>query len=138
MKRQVTLFNLNLALFGMLWGVATGLGLQWTLGMINVSFLWIFGVPVTYYCALVRGGGLTSVWTWINFPYIGMNISLIAIFVCADWNRVRTKIQGRNKLEVSMDLEGQRRRSTQLVETEAEALLDCPRKEHRYGTGTSS
>ena len=35
----VSFFNFNVALFGILCGVATGLGQQWTLGTIN--FLWL-------------------------------------------------------------------------------------------------
>lgn len=90
---KVCLFNFNVAIFAIFAGVATGLGMQWTLGAVNFFFLWIFGIPVTYHFALVKGGGLDSAWTWINAPYACMNIALIAIFVTKDWYAVQTKIR---------------------------------------------
>ena len=66
---------------------------QWGLGAVNFTFLWIFGIPVTYHFALVKGGGLDSAWTWINVPYAMMNLTLIAIFVTKDWHAVQAKIR---------------------------------------------
>jgi hypothetical protein len=136
---KVALFNWNVGLFALLNGIATGLGMQWTMGAINVFFLWIFGVPVTYYSALVRGGGLASVWTWINAPYACMNVSLIVIFIVMDWQKVQTKIQDREEVEASIDFEVQRR-TINGVEKETVGLLNggnasAPRRYDYGGAG---
>ena len=90
---QVSWYNLNLALFGILAGVASGLGKQWDLGFINTFFLMIFGLPVIYYTTIIReGGGLDDVWFWMNICYAGINGSLIAVFVSADWYKIRDEI----------------------------------------------
>lgn len=89
---NVCLFNFVVAIFDVLWGIATGLGKQWSLGIINFVSLWIFGLPVIYYFAVIRGGGLQAVWAWINVPYMGMNICLILLFVFVDWYKVQEMI----------------------------------------------
>jgi len=50
---KVVLFNVNCGIFGIFEGVATGLGQQWTLGIINFVFLWIIGFPIIYYKAII-------------------------------------------------------------------------------------
>lgn len=135
---KVALFNLNVALFGLLWGTATGLGMQWTLGAINIFFLWVFGVPVTYYTALVHGGGLGSVWTWINAPYTCMNLSLIVIFMFKDWQKVQAKIRERDEDETptSVDFEAQQKRANGVLENERLGLLNGGKNKNpmdRYG-----
>jgi Na+-driven multidrug efflux pump len=98
---KVCTFNFNVSIFALLCGVATGLGMQWTLGAVNFFFLWIFGIPVTYYFALLRGGGLDAAWTWIDVPYACMHLSLLVIFVTADWHKEKDKIQERNVADPS-------------------------------------
>jgi len=90
---KVCFFNLNIVIFAIFTGVATGLGIQWTLGAVNFFFLWCFGIPITYHFAIVRGGGLNAAWTWINAPYTCMNITLVAIFCTKDWYMVHQKIR---------------------------------------------
>jgi hypothetical protein len=106
--------------------------MQWTLGAINVFFLWVFGVPVTYYTALVRGGGVSSVWTWINAPYTCMNLSLIAIFIMTDWQKVQRKIQDGGQAEANIDFEAQQKRANG-VENETLELLNGGNRADRYG-----
>lgn len=79
-------------------GVATGLGMQWTLGVVTFVFLWIFGLPAVYFFAVVRNGGISSAWTWVYPPYIIMNIVLIVTFVCADWYGISAAIRKREGL----------------------------------------
>jgi hypothetical protein len=75
-----------------LWGISTGLGKQWSLGIINFVCLWVFVLPVMYYFAIIRGGGLQAVWTWINILYMAMIISLILLFLFVDWCKVQEMI----------------------------------------------
>ena len=97
---KVVVFNIEISLFAILTGVATGLGMQWTLGWVNLFWLWIFGLPAVYYFAVLRDGGLDSAWTWINFPYIGMSLTLISLFAFkADWDRIAEEIQDREGLD---------------------------------------
>jgi MATE family multidrug resistance protein len=98
---KVCIFNMSVALFGILAGVATGLGMQWTLAFINIFWLWLFGLPAIYYFAVIQEGGLEAAWTWINFPYAGMNVCLIAAFVTSNWQGVASKIADKEtKLEI--------------------------------------
>eukprot|EP00797_Seminavis_robusta_P022883 Sro36_g022690.1 Uncharacterized transporter C323.07c (327) ;mRNA; r:16697-17677 len=89
---KVALFSFNVAVFALFSGVATGLGMQWSLGAVNFFFLWVFGVPVTYHATITMGGGLEAAWMWINVPYLLMNVSLFGIFVTTDWYKIQEKI----------------------------------------------
>mmetsp|Transcript_21607 Transcript_21607/g.60145 ORF Transcript_21607/g.60145 Transcript_21607/m.60145 type:complete len:509 (-) Transcript_21607:64-1590(-) len=80
-------------------GIANGLGLQWTLGAINFFFLWVIGLPVTYYETIVRGQGLSATWTWIVVPYFGILVSLFAAFMRKDWDAFSLEIQQREGME---------------------------------------
>jgi hypothetical protein len=115
-------------MFALLWGVATGLGMQWTLAAINLVFLWAFGIPVTYYLALVKNGGLAMVWTLINAPYLCMNISLIILFLLSDWGKVQAKIRERDEIEATSELEAHAknaRNMTLQVETQSLIPIQC-------------
>lgn len=109
--------------------------MQWTLGAINFFFLWIFGIPVTYYFALVRGGGLASVWTWINVPYTCMNIGLIIIFIMADWQDVHKKINEREEKCAALDVETQlgHDKQSDTLSLETQELLTADVKMNSYG-----
>eukprot|EP00533_Pseudo-nitzschia_delicatissima_P009088 CAMPEP_0116112390 /NCGR_PEP_ID=MMETSP0327-20121206/18952_1 /TAXON_ID=44447 /ORGANISM="Pseudo-nitzschia delicatissima, Strain B596" /LENGTH=151 /DNA_ID=CAMNT_0003605683 /DNA_START=490 /DNA_END=941 /DNA_ORIENTATION=- len=89
---KVSLFNFNVAIFGILVGIATGLGKQWPLGVINFVFLWLFGLPMIYYTAVVQDQGLDAAWYWMNIPYLCMNVTLGILFVFTDWNEVQEQI----------------------------------------------
>eukprot|EP00980_Cylindrotheca_fusiformis_P004414 scaffold942_cov108-Cylindrotheca_fusiformis.AAC.1 len=89
---KVCIFNEIVALFEILAGLANGLGMQWTLGSVNAIWLWLFGLPAIYYCAVTLGGGLDAAWTWINFPYLGMCLSLIIGFFRTKWENIADKI----------------------------------------------
>ncbi|OEU12870.1 hypothetical protein FRACYDRAFT_219514, partial [Fragilariopsis cylindrus CCMP1102] len=89
---KVALFNFNIAIFAILAGIATGLGKQWLLGIINFIFLWIFGLPIIYYKSIVCDGGLNAVWYWMNIPYLGMNITLCILFSYLDWYKIQKQI----------------------------------------------
>ncbi|KAG7343937.1 MATE efflux family protein [Nitzschia inconspicua] len=91
---KVCLFNFNVAIFGILCGIATGLAKQWTLGVINLFFLWLFpGIPMIYYTTIILKQGLDAAWTWINVPYICMNLCLVVLFLCTDWHAVQQQIK---------------------------------------------
>jgi ABC-type uncharacterized transport system YnjBCD permease subunit len=89
----VCLFNFNVAIFGILCGVATGLAKQWSLGAINLFFSWIFpGLPMIYYTTIILHQGLDAAWTWINVPYMCMNMCLVVLFLFTDWHAVQERI----------------------------------------------
>jgi len=100
---KVCIFNIEVAVFGALCGVANGLGMQWTLAGANIFWLWVVGLPVIYYMAYLREGGLDCAWSWINFPYVGMNCCLIAAYAMADWQKVADKIREEEEDNVSID-----------------------------------
>ena len=58
---KVTLFNINISIFTVLAGIATGLDQQWTLRIINFVFFWVIGLPTIYYKAVLLNGNLNDV-----------------------------------------------------------------------------
>ena len=104
---KVVVFFFVLTIFGISMGIATGLGMQWTLGIVNLVFTWIIGLPAICYFALLRGGGLESVWTWECIPYIFMNAVLVVAFCLADWHAISVAIRKREGIsdtdEISAD-----------------------------------
>ena len=88
----VSLFNLNCAMFGIMAGISSGLGKQWVLGTINAFWLWVFGMPIIYYTTSRDGGGLEDAWFWMNVAYVGINASLICVFVTTDWYQLQRDI----------------------------------------------
>lgn len=96
---DVTMYMLNLFIFGVNMGIITGLGMQWTLAAITIFFLWIIGLPVAYYMAILKGGGLTVAWKCCWPIYGVMNIILMAIFMGRDWDEVSQKVRIREGLE---------------------------------------
>mmetsp|Transcript_14215 Transcript_14215/g.34521 ORF Transcript_14215/g.34521 Transcript_14215/m.34521 type:complete len:506 (+) Transcript_14215:37-1554(+) len=90
---KVCIFNVSVAIFGILSGVANGLGMQWTLAGVNIFWLWVVGLPAIYYMAYVREGGVESAWNWINYPYVGMNSCLIASYAMTNWYQIAHRIQ---------------------------------------------
>jgi Na+-driven multidrug efflux pump len=101
---KVCIFNQSVALFEILCGVANGLGIQWTLGGVNFFWLWLFGLPAIYHVAVTRGGGLEAAWTWINYPYFGMHVCLIAAFVKESWRDVADNINDKEGIDPSTEL----------------------------------
>jgi MATE family multidrug resistance protein len=92
---KVVVYFFVLAVFGINMGIATGLGMQWTLGIVTLIFLWIVGLPAIYYFALLRGGGLETAWTLIYPPYIFINAVLVVAFCLADWHAIGAAIRKR-------------------------------------------
>ena len=93
---NVSLFNFNVAIFAIFAGIATGLGKQWLLGMINFGYLWLVGFPIIYYHAIYLDEGLTAVWYWMNVPYLLMNMTLAVCFVGLDWYHIQHQIITKN------------------------------------------
>jgi MATE family multidrug resistance protein len=99
---KVVVYFFVLAIYGVIIGIATGLGMQWTLGVVTFVFLWVFGLPAVYFFALIRGGGLGAAWTWVYPPYIVMNVVMIAAFLRADWHAISANIRKREGLTDSI------------------------------------
>ena len=91
----MVLYFFVLAIFGIIMGVSTGLGMQWTLGVVTFIFLWVFGLPAVYFFAVYRDGGLSAAWTWVYPPYIAMDIVLIIAFMRADWYAIGAAVRKR-------------------------------------------
>jgi hypothetical protein len=79
-------------MFGINLGIATGLGMQWTLGIVTVVFLWVLGFPLAWYSAQrsmrqpheseenVGVDALLAAWQWVNPPYVAINATLVIWF----------------------------------------------------------
>jgi MATE family multidrug resistance protein len=102
---KVTVYNFSIGAFGINCGVATALGMQWTLGVVNTFFLWVIGLPALYYYTIVRGGGVDAAWALIYPPYILINIVLMMAFYLADWRKIQTDIRKREGVEELMQME---------------------------------
>jgi len=88
---KVSIFNFSMSIFGTFSGIATGLGMQWPLGIINFVFLFLFGLPVIYYTSVVLDQGLNAAWFWMNIAYLGMNVTFTFLFIFADWRAIQKK-----------------------------------------------
>ena len=129
---KVSFYNLNIALFGILAGISNGLGKQWDLGMINVFFLWVFGMPIIYYTTIIKeNGGLQDAWLWMNIAYIGINGTLIVVFCTADWYKIQEKILSRSSSSNGDGGDGNKNEtrdfSMQLTTNETTSLLNIPK-----------
>jgi hypothetical protein len=110
---KVCVYFFNLAMFGITMGTATGLGMQWTLGLVTIIFLWVMGFPAAYYFSVVRGGGLEVAWTWIVPPYMCINVTLIVNFLLKDWDKLANEILKREGIiRHEIDIEEARTHST--------------------------
>ena len=103
---DVCWFNFILSFFGINMGIATGLGMQWTLGWVTVVFMWILGLPATYYFAVVKGWGVAAAWKTIWSPYLGINVVLMVAFLWKDWDALSESIRLREGMEKKSELEG--------------------------------
>ncbi|HSH01113.1 MAG TPA: MATE family efflux transporter, partial [Anaerolineae bacterium] len=90
---SVCVYTWVLVLFGVNTGIATGLGMQMTLGVLTLAFLWCVGLPASYYFALVQGQGLPAVWIWITPPYFLINALLWLRFYTKDWEELATLVR---------------------------------------------
>jgi MATE family multidrug resistance protein len=90
---KVCFYFWNLSIFGIIMGIATGLGMQWTLGIVTIVFLWVFGLPASYYGAVVLEGGINAAWEWTWPPYFGINLVMLIAFVLKDWDAVAASIR---------------------------------------------
>ncbi|KAL3930027.1 MAG: hypothetical protein SGBAC_011949 [Bacillariaceae sp.] len=100
---KLCMFSQICSVFAVFEGIATGLGMQWTLACINFVWLWVFGLPTLYYVAIVRGGGLEAAWSCINIPYAGMDISLLILFLYVNWEKFAEQLRVKNKSKDSSD-----------------------------------
>jgi len=96
---DVCVYFFVLSFFGVTTGVSIGLGMQWTLGIVTLVSLWCFGLPASYYFAVIRGGGLEAAWRYIWPPYIAINGYMIIAFVTKDWDGISAMIRIREGLE---------------------------------------
>lgn len=96
---HVCLYFFLLSFFGIINGLCIGLGMQWTLGIITLISLWCFGLPASYYFAVIQNGGLEAAWVFIWPPYLIIDIyMLFSAFIVADWDQISTTIRIREGL----------------------------------------
>jgi multidrug resistance protein, MATE family len=96
---QVVIYSWSLSMFAVCMGIASGLGMQWTLGVITFICLWIVGLPAVWYFAIYREGGIQVVWNCVFPPYLIMDIILIYRFYVADWDAISHEIRIRECIE---------------------------------------
>ena len=92
---KLCLYVFLLSLYAMCIGIATGLGMQWTLGAVTFAALWLLGFPTAWYFGVIKAASLTVVWTYIYPPYIVMNIILVVCFTLTDWEPIAASIRNR-------------------------------------------
>jgi hypothetical protein len=50
-------------------------------------------MPIIYYTTIVKeDGSLNDAWYWMNISYMGINATLILVFVCSDWYKIQDQI----------------------------------------------
>jgi MATE family multidrug resistance protein len=95
---HVCIFQFGLCIFAINMGLTTGLGMQWTLGLVTIFFLWILGLPSAYYFAITRGGGLLAAWRCVWPPYLAINFVLMLAVWRKDWEVIAKQIRAREEL----------------------------------------
>ena len=90
---QVVVYSWTLSIFALCMGVASGLGMQWTLGAITFLCLWVLGLPGLWFFAIHREGGIEMAWNWIYPPYVAMDAILVLKFYFADWDAISHSIR---------------------------------------------
>lgn len=96
---DVCVYYLVTAVFGVNMGIAIGMGIQWYQGALLVGFLWLIGLPTTYYFAVTESGGIGAVWCCLWPPFLAVDIIMVAIFASKDWSIVTEAIQQRQQRE---------------------------------------
>ncbi|KAI2511985.1 MatE-like protein [Fragilaria crotonensis] len=96
-------YYFSLSAFGVVTGVAVGLGMQWTLGMVNLGMLWFVALPGLYVQAIRYGGGLDAAWSWIFPPYVAMNVILMYRFCVSNWDAISEEIREREGMDGKAD-----------------------------------
>jgi len=92
-------YFLHLSVYVLFTGIATGLGMQWTLGFVTFVALWFFGLPTAYYFGIYQAGTLEATWFWYTPPYIAMNVVLLSIFVTTDWHKISHQVREREGMD---------------------------------------
>lgn len=95
---HVCAFQFGVCMFAINIGLTTGLGMQWTLGVVTLFFLWFLGLPAAYYFAIVREGGLLAAWRCVWPPYLAINFVLMLAVWCKDWEEIAVQIRAREGL----------------------------------------
>jgi multidrug resistance protein, MATE family len=90
---KVVFYSFNLSLYAMLLGIYIGLGKQAILGCICIIYLWIVGLPITYYFAIHRGGGFNTAWKVMCPIYLGINATLIRFLTRMDWEHIAKQVR---------------------------------------------
>lgn len=97
---KVCVYFFLVSWFALSTGIANGLGMQWTLGMLTIFFLWVIGVPGLFYYGLWSYQSLSVVWSWIDPPYIFINLALLYAFISADWDDISIQIRKREGVDL--------------------------------------
>lgn len=82
-------------------GIATALGLQWVVGVASVGVLWFVALPGVYYTAIVNHGGLRVAWYWLCFPYAVINVIVLSVILCKDWDEIAAAVRLRETVDPS-------------------------------------
>ena len=98
---HVCLFQFGVCMFAINIGLTTGLGMQWTLGVVTIIILWVVGLPAAYYFAIVREGGLLAAWRCVWPPYLAIDFVLMLAVWCKDWEEVAVQIRKREEASVT-------------------------------------
>jgi Na+-driven multidrug efflux pump len=101
---KVCLYYSQLGIYALNMGVSIGLGMQWTLGIITFSVLWLLGLPTAWYFGVVVAKSLDVTWHFIYPPYILMNAALWWVFYFKDWEAVASEIREREGIESTTEL----------------------------------
>lgn len=100
---KVSFLHFNVGIYGIVMGIATGLGMQWTLGIASFVVLFLLGLPAAYYYAIMQGGELDAIWTWINPPYMLISCLLLVSFLRTDWRAIAADIIEREGCDSDTD-----------------------------------
>jgi Na+-driven multidrug efflux pump len=83
---KVCLYIFVIGVMSVLDGITTAIGKQWIVGILVVILLWLISLPLLYYFAIYKNGGLNVAWECIWPPNLVLDIVLALYFVRLDWD----------------------------------------------------
>ena len=95
-------------MFGLQAAVMRALALQWRMAVCLTACLWGFLLPTVFWKAVVRSGGLLSLWTLLPTGYTCMNVVMRLSYAYVSWDdkssEAKRKLQDRSSAFVDTAL----------------------------------
>lgn len=83
---KVCMYIFTIGIWAIMEGITTSIGRQWIVGVLVVILLWSISLPLLYYLAIVKNGGLNVAWQCVWPPNLILTIFLAVYLSRLDWD----------------------------------------------------